>query len=67
MPEIKRPVQPIEVNYLCDQCGHGMMARSGEQDEQSGDTPHKCVICGYSQNFQWVSYPRIDYIGVDES
>ena len=25
MPEIKREVRPIEVNYVCDTCGQGMM------------------------------------------
>jgi transcription elongation factor Elf1 len=67
MAEIKRAVQTIEVNYVCDKCGHGMMHKCGELNEETGDIAHKCVICGHEQNFQWVSYPRIDYIDEGES
>ena len=67
MPEIKRPVQAIEVNYVCDKCGHGMMKHTGEMEAVSGLVPHKCMICGHEQNFKWVSYPKIRYIGIDES
>ena len=66
MPEIKRPVQTIEVNYVCDKCQHGMMSQCGEINEETGAAPHKCVICGHEQTFEWVTYPRIDHIGVDE-
>lgn len=64
MPEIKRPVQTIEVNYVCDKCGHGMMQKQGEMDPSSGAVPHCCMICGDEKIFKWVSYPRIDYVGV---
>ena len=66
MPEIKRPVQTIEVNYVCDKCGHGMLEKVGEMDTQSGEALHRCMICNHNQTFKWVSYPRIDYIGVGE-
>lgn len=66
MAEIKRAVQTIEINYVCDKCEHGMMHKCGELNEDTGDIAHKCVICGHEQNFQWVSYPRIDYIDVGE-
>lgn len=66
MPEIKRPVQTIEVNYVCDKCGHGMMQKEGEMNPQTGAILHRCMICGHEQTFNWVSYPRIDYIGVGE-
>lgn len=66
MPEIKRPVQTIEVNYVCDKCGHGMMQKIGEADATTGAILHSCMICGFEQTFKWVSYPRIDYIGVGE-
>ena len=66
MPEVRRPVQPIEINYLCDKCGHGMMQSTGEADGSTGMVPHKCVICGHEQQFEWVSYPRIDYVGLGE-
>lgn len=67
MPEVRRPVQPIEINYLCDKCEHGMMQRCGEMDAETGIIPHQCVICGHRANFEWVHYPRIDYVGLDEA
>ncbi len=66
MPEVKRPVRTIEVTYMCDSCGKGMLHKVGDADEESGDSLHECVICGHQQTFQWVTYPRIDYIGEDE-
>jgi hypothetical protein len=66
MPEIKRPVQTIEINYVCDKCGHGMMHKDGEMNAQTGEVPHRCMICGNQQVFKWISYPRIDYVGLGE-
>lgn len=66
MPEIKREVRPIEINYLCDGCEQGMMTKSGEMDPKTGDIPHKCLICNHEQVFQWRAYPRIDHVGIDE-
>jgi predicted RNA-binding Zn-ribbon protein involved in translation (DUF1610 family) len=66
MPEIKRAVQTVEINYVCDKCGHGMMQRSGEINPSSGEIPHRCMICGAEQIFKWISYPRIDYVGIGE-
>ena len=66
MPEIKRPVQTIEVNYVCDHCGHGMVQKSGEMNPETGEIPHRCMICGHDHVFKWISYPRIDYVGVGE-
>ncbi len=67
MPEVKRPVKTIEVNYICDECGHGMMEKMGDVDPETGDHPHACVICGHQQTFKWVTYPRIVYVGLDEN
>jgi hypothetical protein len=66
MPEIKREVRPVEVNYICDACGQGMMARSGAMDPASGEIEHHCLICNHQQTFLWREYPRIDHIGLDE-
>ncbi|MFV8819010.1 type II citrate synthase [Haliea sp. E17] len=66
MPEIKREVRPIEVNYVCDACGKGMMVQCGPMDPHSGDIEHSCLICDHRQTFQWRPYPRIDHIGVNE-
>jgi hypothetical protein len=40
-----------------------MMQKCGETNQDTGEVPHKCVICGHQQSFDWVSYPRIDYVG----
>lgn len=66
MPEVKRPVQTIEVNYICDKCEHGMLEKTTEANPETGETPHRCMICGHEQSFKWLSYPRIDYIGMNE-
>jgi hypothetical protein len=66
MPELKQEVRPIEVNYVCDACGQGMMAAAGEMDPVSGDIDHRCMICDHQQVFQWRPYPRIDHVGLDE-
>ena len=67
MAEVKRKVQTVEVNYVCDKCEHGMVEKCGPADPKTGETPHRCMICGHSHVFKWISYPRIDYIGEDES
>jgi hypothetical protein len=66
MPEIKREVRPVEVNYVCDACAKGMMAPCGKMDPVTGDIAHHCMICDHQQTFQWHEYPRIDHIGLDE-
>lgn len=66
MPEVKRPVQTIEVNYICDKCEHGMLEKIAEANPETGETPHRCMICGHEQSFKWLSYPRIDHIGMNE-
>ena len=64
--EIKRAVQTVEVNYICDKCEHGMMHKCDDIDQETGDVPHICVICSHKQVFKWLSYPRIDYVGEGE-
>lgn len=66
MPEIKRLVRPVEINYICDACGKGMLEVCGEMDPATGDIEHRCLICDHRQTFQWHSYPRIDHVGIDE-
>ena len=66
MPEVIKPVRPVEVNYVCDKCGHGMMKSLGQMDPETGEVPHNCMICGDEHVFKWVSYPKIDYLGLDE-
>ncbi|MCB1699407.1 MAG: type II citrate synthase [Pseudomonadales bacterium] len=66
MPEVKREVRPVEVNYVCDACDQGMMSRCGDMDAITGDIAHRCLICNHEQIFQWREYPRIVHIGLDE-
>ena len=66
MAEIKRAVQTVEINYVCDKCGHGMLQKVGEIDPSSGEILHRCMICAAEHIFKWVSYPRIDYVGLDD-
>lgn len=66
MPELKREVRPVEINYVCDACGQGMMSASGTMDPTSGDIEHRCLICDHQQVFQWYSYPRVEHIGLEE-
>ncbi|MEH6549612.1 MAG: hypothetical protein V7711_10340 [Pseudomonadales bacterium] len=66
MPEIKHKVVPVEVNYVCDSCGHGMMKLIGEADAANGVNEHECMICGAKATFQWKSYPHIDYLSEEE-
>lgn len=67
MPEIKRIVRPVEVNYICDACGEGMMEQIGEMDAKTGDIEHKCMICDQHHTFQWKHYPRIEHVGENET
>ena len=66
MPELKRRVIPVEVNYECEDCGHGLLQAVGEEDSVSGEVLHECMICGTQRSFVGNRYPRIDYIGEDE-
>jgi hypothetical protein len=66
MPVVKRPVKPVEVTYVCDGCGQGMLEHDGAMDAESGAQDHRCLICDHRQTFFWERYPRIDHIGVDE-
>lgn len=66
MPEIKRAVRTVEVNYVCDKCGHGMMQKIGHMDPSSGEILHRCMICAAEHVFKRISYPRIDYVGIEE-
>ncbi len=66
MPEVKRVVRPVEVDYLCDACGKGMLEYVSEMDPETGAIEHHCMICDHKQTFNWKRYPRIEHIGEDE-
>jgi hypothetical protein len=67
MPEVKRVVRPVEVNYLCDACSKGMLEHSSDMDPETGAIEHQCMICDHKQTFKWKRYPRIEHIGEDET
>jgi uncharacterized cysteine cluster protein YcgN (CxxCxxCC family) len=66
MPEIKRKVIPLEINYVCDSCGKGMMEKVGEMNPKTGEVKHQCIICSEPKVFKWTIYPRIEHIGKDD-
>ena len=68
MPEVRRRVEPYEVSYVSDACGHGMMEldRESSGESESGLYPHICMICGHRQNLKGGVYPRIMYLGEDD-
>lgn len=68
MPETKHKVESFEVNYVCDKCGYGMMRQIGHSDEEkeTAENPHECVICGHQQIFKGVIYPHIIHVDEDE-
>ncbi len=67
MPEIKRKVMPVEVNYVCDKCGYGMMQQTGPTNKETGENPHECMICGHNMTFKGVTYPHISYMAEDDN
>lgn len=66
MPEIKREVKTIETNYVCDECGYGMMRQVGPANEETDEIPHECAICGHHQTFKGVTYPHITYLDAED-
>jgi hypothetical protein len=66
MPEIKHEVKTVEINYVCDEFGYGMMRQVTPSSEETGEIPHKRAICGHSQTFKDVSYPHIAYLDIED-
>lgn len=48
MPEIIRPLLPVEINYYCDSCGSGVMERKpgALQVVSAAGFDHICNYCG---------------------
>lgn len=62
MPETRQPVQPVEVDYTCDQCGEGKMRPTGEVlTSYPPKHPHCCDKCGARQTFTDVCYPHVTF------
>lgn len=60
MAELRREVKPVEINYLCDKCGKGMVIKL--EGDATDEKNHQCVICGEGYHFNGKGYPRIVYV-----
>ena len=62
MMEVKKKAIPIFVEYMCDECGEGMMYPDGNTTLATypPQYSHKCSICGNIKVF-YTQYPRIEY------
>ena len=60
MPEEQNNVKPVEISYICDECGEGEMLPYGKSN-MLADPPivaHKCTKCAALREFT-EKYPRI--------
>jgi hypothetical protein len=62
MPEIQRPVRTVQVGYVCDSCGDGLLTKVGVQIRQGQSQlfTHKCESCD-SVAFLVKSYPYMQF------
>ncbi len=62
MPEQEFDVKPIGIEYICDECGKGIMRPHGNFVLTSNPIqhPHKCHEWGHTDNFT-KKYPDIVY------
>lgn len=63
MPEVSRPLLPVETNYVCDSCGTGYMQRPSGALEAASEKGfvHVCNYCG-TEAFLNEVYPKRDYV-----
>lgn len=62
MPETRKPVQPVSVDYVCDECGTGKMRFGGiVWDSYPPQYPHGCTNCKANKVFHR-TYPYIAYL-----
>lgn len=61
MPRIQRPLQPILVQYRCDECGEGNMEPTpGQNCGQPLKIEHSCTNCSTTIELD-CEYPRVEY------
>ena len=59
MGEIKKIVNPVQVDMVCPKCGRGMMRPDNVVLTTSPPQyPHECNECGYTETY-YVMYPYI--------
>jgi len=63
MSEITKIVVPVQVDFVCDKCGNGMMRPTGEITMEKGITRHRCTSegCRSEVDFKDITYPYIRY------
>jgi len=67
MPLIKKLLQPVEVDYVCDECGKGRYRSTGIGLLSSPPQyQHICNECGDERMFA-EAYPLIQYVPIDAS
>lgn len=61
MPEKLRPVETVQVDYVCDKCGIGHMELTGRMLlSDPPKWPHECTNCCAERTFD-VKYPTVRY------
>lgn len=66
MPEVRTPVLPISVDYVCDNCGAGHMICYESTASIPAIFKHKCDNCG--DELQSKSrYPMIQYVDMPKT
>lgn len=57
---IEEEVKIYKISCLCPKCGKGFMERYGNAvlTTYPEQIPHKCTICGYTENFLGEAYPK---------
>lgn len=64
MAQTKIPVQAVQVDYVCDECGEGKMRMLNTQLlTYPPQYPHRCTYCYAEKTFR-VGYPYIEYVEV---
>ena len=67
MPELNKKVETYIINYVCDECGEGLMLPTGMAFYTSPlQYEHRCDNCGDTQKFHDKKYPLTQYRYIDE-
>jgi hypothetical protein len=64
MPEVRQPMQSVQVNYLCDECGESMTPTGIHQPVSPPRIQHKC-IAGHEQWFSGKQYPLMEWVEIE--
>lgn len=67
MPEKITPMQSVQIDYVCDECGIGVFHALGTTLlTYPPKYPHKCTHCNAQKTFLEI-YPHIDYVLMQEN